>query len=340
LEDERSIGLRADWLHCWGTDTPNIAMKKNRSRSRSRSRSRKERIDPEETFGKDEKLSDQGTPAPGWIRCFDDAHNQHYYYHLESGESRWDPPDEFLDSFKIKKEEGTNQDATFSTSTKPSEEKSPKGAKNNSLEIEANASSKRAESVTGKFPSPQATPTYTKDGVPSAVQQNMKRLFYFHILCCEGPATFFETLLRSPGYFIGGLAIFLSGLFTCNQELHTLGCRWLREALLFFASAATLFLPCTVLFVYRDYRINEDWMLCALPTFVGWVDPRRFYVLCRGQGDVATNAMLFDIDEESMDTFGKTILHPAHVVSIERLPAKRIPMHTPAFCHSSSPERR
>ena len=60
-------------------------------------------------------------------------------------------------------------------------------------------------------------------------------------------------------------------------------------------------------------RIKEEWEIKPLPTLLGNIDARRFYTFAQGQGSMASNCMYED-RHGSVDTIGKTILHPIKVL--------------------------
>ena len=64
---------------------------------------------------------------------------------------------------------------------------------------------------------------------------------------------------------------------------------WMREGILFLAAALSLAVPCCVLCSYRNFRTEEPWDLEPIPTIVGCVDPRRFFVFNKGQIEWARN---------------------------------------------------
>ena len=99
-----------------------------------------------------------------------------------------------------------------------------------------------------------------------------------------------EGLVRAPFYLLTGLLLLLHALLTCRQHTALRASLYLREGLLFLAATLSLLLPGAALLIYRQFHAEaEEWDLSALPTLLGRVDPRRFYVFSYGQGGLAAN---------------------------------------------------
>jgi len=128
--------------------------------------------------------------------------------------------------------------------------------------------------------------------------------------------------VSSSVYFLGAcLHLFHYLLLTRHPSTLHLSWRWLREGLLLMSATLTLAIPGMALMVYRHFDADgDDWDLHPIPTLLGYVDPRRFYTFCLGQGSMASNAF-YDADMGSMDTIqhgGGGILHPPKSLVIAR----------------------
>ena len=138
----------------------------------------------------------------------------------------------------------------------------------------------------------------------------------FHSCCCESPYAVVEGLVRCPFYFAFSLLIFVIGVLSLRLDLFSVTARsYFREGALFFAASLTLLIPCmSTCFIYRDFDSEGDWELQPLPTFLGWVDPRRFSAFESGDGALASN-YCYEKGTKSMDSWRPLkdqpgILHP------------------------------
>ena len=128
----------------------------------------------------------------------------------------------------------------------------------------------------------------------------------------EGPLVVLESLLRSVVFL--ALSLVYSILYIIkmperdywyNQIKKTV-----REAIICAACALTFLLPLAGCFVYRSYRSSEEeWDLAPMPTLVGWVDTRRFFVLCLGGGSNAERGhpVFVQDDDYISETSGEVI---------------------------------
>ena len=65
--------------------------------------------------------------------------------------------------------------------------------------------------------------------------------------------------------------------------------------------------------VYRDFDADRDeWQLGALPTLLGRVDMRRFFVVAFGQGAGAANVADARLHEHSLDSLGSGMIQPPY----------------------------
>ena len=90
---------------------------------------------------------------------------------------------------------------------------------------------------------------------------------------------------------------------------------WVREAALLLAAVPSLLLaPCLMCCcVYRDFDADRDeWELGALPTVLGRVDMRRFFVVAFGQGAGAANVDDARLHERSLDSLGSGMIQPPY----------------------------
>jgi len=113
------------------------------------------------------------------------------------------------------------------------------------------------------------------------------------------------TTIATPftAYFLGACShLFHYLLLTHRPSTLHLSWRWLREGLLLPSATFTFAIPGMALMVYRHFDADgDDWDLHPISTLLGYVDPRRFYTFCLGQGSMASNAF-YDAGVGSMDT--------------------------------------
>ena len=114
-----------------------------------------------------------------------------------------------------------------------------------------------------------------------------------HACICEAFLAVLEGYVRCPLYVLA--AIVLAAIGSCRRDGDQLrtAVSYLREAVIFLVTSTVLMIPGWMLFAYTDFNTEEEqWNLRALPTCIGRVDPRRYYVVSRGQGAWAWNGVL------------------------------------------------
>jgi len=136
----------------------------------------------------------------------------------------------------------------------------------------------------------------------------------FHSCCCEGPMAVAEGYTKAVLYAVAAAALFLMYLLTVplkkpNRTFKVAAFACLRESILFFAASVTLMIPCSAtVSVYGRFKPEEDWEMGPIPTFVGFVDPRRFSTFEGGDGAIAVN--YYKSGATSMDSWKGIILNP------------------------------
>ncbi|GMH58434.1 hypothetical protein TL16_g02608 [Triparma laevis f. inornata] len=85
------------------------------------------------------------------------------------------------------------------------------------------------------------------------------------------------------------VGILLSG-FSSGSSIRHSAFLYFRESILFLFSTLTLMVPCSAsCTVYAGFRSEEDWKVRAIPTCIGYVDPRRYYIFESGDCEMAKN---------------------------------------------------
>ena len=135
-----------------------------------------------------------------------------------------------------------------------------------------------------------------------------------HAFCCEAPFAVLEGILKTLLYLTLGviLAVF-SGVtfgtaFSSTTFKASKAC--FREGIIFLFSAITLIIPCSAaLTVYCEAaRQGDDFEVGPIPTLIGNVDPRRYYVFESGDASLSENP--YNAGTRSMDSWRGVILHP------------------------------
>lgn len=128
------------------------------------------------------------------------------------------------------------------------------------------------------------------------------RLFAWFVLLhgclCEAPLAVVEGLVRGPLYLVAAAWIAIVSLIGASShaeqraELSKHAAALAREGVLLLAATLTLAVPfstsCTV---YGEvFDRTDDWDVHTVPTLLGAVDPRRFFVFAFGQaGELGSN---------------------------------------------------
>jgi hypothetical protein len=127
-----------------------------------------------------------------------------------------------------------------------------------------------------------------------------------HVILIEYALLVIECSFKAILYLLISLVSCLAKLF-CSSSIsfYYTTYQYFREGLLCIASLISLILPFTTLFIYRQlFLCKIDFDVCPLPTLLGWVDSRRFLVVCYGSGSHANNVFSgANSSLSSMDTW-------------------------------------
>ena len=150
--------------------------------------------------------------------------------------------------------------------------------------------------VTGKSSLGHKNDIPFKTSLAIQVHASTQRDICFYSVCIfinaiiiEGPFAAAEGYIRSGLFLLAFFVVCIPYVVTRYVWLYQLGSILLREFLLSFAAALSLTIPLMSCFVYRKYRMDDDWELATVPTLCGWVDSRRFASFTYGNGSFANN---------------------------------------------------
>lgn len=132
-----------------------------------------------------------------------------------------------------------------------------------------------------------------------------------HVILVEYALLVIECSLKSVIYLIISILSGIVSLFrSSSSPFYYSTYQYFREGMLCFSATITLIIPFTMIFIYRQlFLCKIDFDLCPLPTLLGWVDSRRFLVVCYGSGSSASNIVRADGDTlTSMDSWTGDIL--------------------------------
>ena len=132
-----------------------------------------------------------------------------------------------------------------------------------------------------------------------------RKCFYLNLLLLEYPLSVLEGCIRALLLCVLmvtllAVSIMLFGCCSSQAAAHSLiYFRFAaRETVLTAAATLSLAIPFAILFIYRDYDTEHAWDLSPLPTVIGEVDARRFFVVTMGQGSEADNVDVnVDVDD-------------------------------------------
>jgi hypothetical protein len=132
-------------------------------------------------------------------------------------------------------------------------------------------------------------------------------VFYFSIcvfinaILLEGPLAAIEALLRSFIFLLCSAITLIASVVLYRKVCTELLWACLRESLLCVAAFFSLCVPGVSCVVYRSYLRDETkWRLHPVPTILGWVDARRFFVFTFGNGSFANNVQSQDGDSTTV----------------------------------------
>lgn len=164
----------------------------------------------------------------------------------------------------------------------------------------------------------QWLPGLGPDAPPERVFTAFRWQSVCHAVACEAPALVVESTARSAAMLLGSLVLAVLAALRASDRparLRLAAC-WLREAIIFAFSvpsfvlpgllACSVYVPCTrcarAMWLPRDMRVvsharryqqldnaGDDWDMSPLWTLIGDVDPRRFWIIRRGNGSYARN---------------------------------------------------
>ena len=150
--------------------------------------------------------------------------------------------------------------------------------------------------TTEKSSADQSNEIPFKTSLAIQVHASTQRDICFYSICIfinaiiiEGPFAAAEGYVRSGVFLLAFLLVCIPYVVTRYGWLYQLCSILLREFLLSLAAALSLTIPLISCFVYRKYRMDDDWELATVPTLCGWVDSRRFASFTYGNGSFANN---------------------------------------------------
>ncbi|KAJ1448495.1 hypothetical protein M885DRAFT_538928 [Pelagophyceae sp. CCMP2097] len=236
-----------------------------------------------------------------WQQLWDPDNEQHYFYNESTGESSWEAPAGWGAA--------TDDDGRAVVPPKTARKGRPGGDSDSGDSDSDGSESGDAPMLTESRDAVHIQKVF--DDTETIVRA-YKSCFYFHACCCEGPAAFVEGVFRAVWYLsLGTLALLFLGW---RKKRRKMACKHLREACLFGAAALALGVPCGVQGAYAAFDADaDDWELRPIPTVLGFVDSRRFFVVAFGQGASAANVRADD--GVSDDSWPGTILHRPYAVA-------------------------
>ena len=120
------------------------------------------------------------------------------------------------------------------------------------------------------------------------------RCLYINAFFVEGPLCVIEGILRVTLLLVIGLIMLIASFFVLKW-LKRYAILFIKESLISLSALISLILlPGSVLCIYRWYNDDNDWDLAPIPTFIGWVDARRFITFTHGNGSLAKNVKVKD----------------------------------------------
>ena len=228
----------------------------------------------------------------GWERFWDENHQAYYLFNRATGESKWDE----VEPVNELEPQWEGFDTVASTTEGTSQRKKKKKSKKKrpqSVELstkgnrDANPEDGSEDENAGIYLITDADRTLAETEGDIVCHT---RCMFVTAGLVEGPLVVLEAMLRSVAFL--GLGFVYSILYIVRKAereyWYSQIKKAIRETILCFSSALTFMLPCSGCFAYRACRSSEEeWDLAPMPTLAGWVDSRRFFVLCMGGGSSA-----------------------------------------------------
>ena len=217
-----------------------------------------------------------------WKKYFDDENKAYYWYNESSGESKWD------DDCYTHDETGLiGNDADVESSV----------LNHSSTDSHLKTSTKIRKTVQ----------TFVNGGALficrciSKLMNCYNIFFYLNSMIIEAPLCVVESFVRCLITFIIILTRLIYKLIWFKKpfRLSDDDVCFVIDFLYTFFSSISFIVPGLICIIYRDYDIDTDWNLKALPTLIGNVDVRRFFVISFGNGSLAENV---EVNENIMDT--------------------------------------
>ena len=244
-----------------------------------------------------------------WERFWDDNHQAFYLFNRSTGESKWEAIETPQDQF-----EGFDMVATHTDGANQRKKKKGKKKKKRPESVEltskrdrdgdgdGNADEQSDDENAGIYLITDADRTFAETEGDIVCYT---RCMFVTAGLVEGPLVVLEAMLRSVIFLGLGFVYALFYVVRKQERDYWYGQikKAAREAILCFAAALTFLLPFVGCCVYRAYRsTEEEWDLAPMPTIAGWVDSRRFFVLCMGGGNSTERGradFVYDDDYES-----------------------------------------
>ena len=245
----------------------------------------------------------------GWERFWDENHQAYYLFNRATGESKWDdtePARELQSQWEGFDMVASTTEGTSQRKKKTKSKKKPQGMeRNNAREEDPNPEVGIEDENIGIALITDADRTFAETEGDILCYT---RCMFVTAGLVEGPLVVIEAIVRSVAFL--ALSLMYTILYIVKKAerdyWHTQIKKAVREAIICVASALTFMLPLAGCFVYRTYRSSEEeWDLAPMPTLVGWVDSRRFFVLCLGGGSNAERGRPAFVQDDE-DYIGET----------------------------------
>lgn len=139
--------------------------------------------------------------------------------------------------------------------------------------------------------------------------------FWLNVIFFETLGTFVECILRIVSIISYILLFGCCSTFRCGSSPFKMK-SLLQEIVINAAVMLSLLLPCCIILSFRRYSDGEDWDILPIPTIVGVVDLRRYFVIVYGYGSAAVNIDEFGVDSCQDKWGGGIIIPPSRIVEI------------------------
>lgn len=253
---------------------------------------------------------------------YDEKYNAKYWFNTLTGESEWLVNDDILSA----------DDAAFNSFMHEDDAME----KHKLIHTERNETSKHpnqtkeielvplSDSINSHNDMSSLILEINDEFLPTEVNFTDRDIIYFnictvfHVIVFEAVLLLLESLLRCIACF----SLFLISIipWCCIsrmiQKCFYKPSEYLREAIICFAAFISCLLPFTVVQIYREvFCCKQEFDVKPFLTICGWVDSRRFLVICFGSGSVANNTNWDrDISSASYDSWkGQFIFTPRDV---------------------------